>query len=657
MRTLPRVALRDLLKDTDIISNKLVGEEREFAKNFVRRRVRLLIDANPSFEDPGRPGDLTPIATKGVAFALVKEMADVRTALAAIRTRVQADVKKGLHLPVDRTATARVLDQPPSGNAASMRERLILSVVYQATAWDIRFAEPANLDRLHRLCDRRLRLVERMLYEVGRGAARGWKAKPPAAGPWPDGLARAFEYPRVPRNMFLTTCQPDAKDFCTAPMDAWHLGDDNTIVGPIQTNPGTTARWRPGTADPYALEFTPLDPAKPKAVDAISGLFTRSSDFLQRNLMYCDHTIHALHLEALVFAESKRRAAGDTAWLDGVVATKPAGWLRLYHPLVSPGALQPTQGKFLAGSGEPDFFHHIPVRPQELQVGDHLIVYNHPAYEHTTLHGAWRLENAVVVQTTPELLVQGHGSPIMSIASAKAHMLGLFLKALTICRAALRPLAKVTASAGSTAVKVDSTSAVRVGMKIDVIEAATETPIAQQRKVTRVDARAKTVEFDGAAVAATAQHALRRAHRPQFGGKFDSLFLASPTSANEIFLLRRVDRAASAFAPGSQDGDWHVAWVAHPREEKIRLDAKRAAFVKKQHFVDYTVEKDGAYSTTVGWFPLYEPVKVGGKPVLKRGKIVGIQPISIGVDNISAWTWFADPDANAATVPVIRPSV
>jgi hypothetical protein len=194
-------------------------------------------------------------------------------------------------------------------------------------------------------------------------------------------------------------------------------------------------------------------------------------------------------------------------------------------------------------------------------------------------------------------------------------------------------------------------------MRIDVIEAATETPIAQQRKVTRVDTRAKTVEFDGAAVAATAKHALRRAHRPQFGGKFDSVFLASPTSANQIFLLRRVDRAASAFAAGSQDGDWHVAWVAHPREEQIRLDAKRAEFVKKQHFVDYTVEKDGATSMTVGWFPLYEPVKVRRKPVLKGGKIVGIQPISIGVDNISAWTWFADPDADAINVPVIRPSV
>lgn len=656
MRTLPRVALRDLLKDKSIISDSLAGEERDFVVNFVRRRVRLLIDANPTFEDAAHPGDLTPIATKGVGIALSSEVPKVQAALAAIRKRVKDEVKKGLHLPVDRTATKRVLDRPPSGDAASMRERLILSIIYQATAWDIRFADPANLDRLHLLFDRRLRLVERMLYEVGRSAARAWKAKPPAAGPWPDGLERAFEYPRVPRGVFEAPCKPDAKDFCTPPMDGWHLGDDNTIVGPLQTNPGTRPLWKSAKADSYALEFTPADPAKPKAVEAINGLFTRSSDFLTRNLMYCDHTIHALHLEALVFAESKRRAAGDP-WLDGRVTSKPAGWLRLFHPLVSPGALQPDQGKFLAGSGEPDFFQHMPVRPQELQVGDHLIVYNHPAYEHSTLHGAWRLENAVVVQTTPDLLVQGHGSPIMSIASAKGHMLKLFLGALDICRAALRPLAGITGSAGSNVVKVSSTSAVRAGMKIDVIETATETPIAQQRKVIKVDARAKTVEFDGAGVTATTKHSLRRAHRPQFGGKFDSLFLASATSANEIFLLRRVDPANSSFAPGSQHGDWHIAWVAYPREDAIRQDVKRAAFVKKQHLVDFTVEKDGNDSVTVGWFPLYEPVTHRGKPVMKAGKIVGVQNVSIGVDNISAWTWFADPDANAANVPVIRPAV
>jgi hypothetical protein len=651
------VALRDLLKDRDIISASLGREERLFAENFVARRVRLLIDANPSFNNPARPGDLTDIATKGVGFALVKEIPLVRSALAAIQTRVKADANNGVHLPVDSSATKRVRDKPPAGNAASTRQRLLLSIVYQATAWDIRFAEPSNLERLHKVCDRRLRLVERMLYEVGRSADRAWGNKPPAAGPWPDGLDRAFEYPRVPRRIFQATCQPDEKDTCKAPMDSWHLGDDNTIVGPLQTNPSTTARWRQGKDENYALEFTPQDPAKPKAVDAIAELFTRSPDFLKRNLMYCDHTIHALHLEALVFAESKRRAAGDTAWLDGVVATKPAGWLRLHHPLVSPGALQPSGGKFLAGSGEPDFFHHLNVRPSELQVGDHLIVYNHPAYEHTTLHGAWRLENAVVVQTTPTLLVQGHGSPIMSIATAKAHMLKLFLGALESCRAALRPLAKVAASTGTNSVKVHSTSALRVDMSIDIIDRDTEVSIAQRRRITKIDARARTVEFNGAAVTATAKHGLRRAHLTQFAGKFDSVQLNAPTTSNDIFLLRRVDPANSRFAAGSRDGDWHVAWVANDREEKIRVDPKRAEFVKKTHFIDYTRETDGTNTLTVGWFPLYEPVKRNGKPEMKDGKIVGVVPISIGADNIAAWTWFADPDANTANVPVVRPSV
>jgi hypothetical protein len=43
------VALRDLLKDRDIISDNITGEERTFAKNVVALRVRLFIDANPSF--------------------------------------------------------------------------------------------------------------------------------------------------------------------------------------------------------------------------------------------------------------------------------------------------------------------------------------------------------------------------------------------------------------------------------------------------------------------------------------------------------------------------------------------------------------------------------------------------------------------------------
>ena len=53
------------------------------------------------------------------------------------------------------------------------------------------------------------------------------------------------------------------------------------------------------------------------------------------------------------------------------------------------------------------------MRQADLQVGDHLIVYNHQAYAATTA-GVWRLENAVIVQTFPELLMQGHGSAVLN---------------------------------------------------------------------------------------------------------------------------------------------------------------------------------------------------------------------------------------------------
>ena len=155
------MGLRDLLKDKDIISRTLTGDELDIAKDFVARRVRMYVDANPTFSHPTRPGDLNDVASKGAAISLFKEMGQVQTALKAIRGLVNADVRKGLHLPVDRTATKRVLDRPPTGDAASMRERLLLSIVYQATAWDIRFSEPANLARLHLLCDRRLGVVDK----------------------------------------------------------------------------------------------------------------------------------------------------------------------------------------------------------------------------------------------------------------------------------------------------------------------------------------------------------------------------------------------------------------------------------------------------------------------------------------------------------------
>ena len=326
--------------------------------------------------------------------------------------------------------------------------------------------------------------------------------------------------------------------------------------------------------------------------------------------MYCDHTIHALHIEALIFSEMKRRAATDTAWFDTLATTKGQGWLRLSYPMAASGSIPNSLGKYLVGSGEPTFFEHVRVRPQDLQVGDHLIVYNHPAYEFTTLHGAWRLENAIVVQTTPDLRVQGHGSPIITPDEAKTVMLDYFRHGLDSCRIALQPLAGVVSNGPSpNTVVVDDVSRLRDKMHIDIVERKTDAMLAEKRVIVKIDARKRIVHYDGASVTASAKHVVRRKHVKQFkGGKYDSIELEASTSPRTIFLIRRVDPAVSTFAPAQQLADWFVAWIASDWEEAVRVDPKKAAFVKTQHFVDYTREDVGGTvgMKTVGWLPLYE---------------------------------------------------
>lgn len=657
------MSIRDLLKNRDIINSKLKGDEADVTRDYVLRRARVMIRKLPDAEDANKPGDLNAVGTRVLAVELAAELPKARKAHADILARVVADANKGLHVPLSTPSLrTRVTGKPPADSAGAMRKRIVLSVVYQAAAADLTLLEPANLEKLHRLCDRRLRLVERMLYDVGRAPQRSWTAAKlagRAAGPWTDGLDRMFEYPRVSQHLFLGLCAPGTDRKCQGPMTNWELGDDGTIVGPPQTNPATTARWQAGGADLYPLKYTPASATQVQAVAAINGLFTRSKDYRARNLMYCDQVIHALHLEALVFAESKRTSGGNTGWLDAVVAAKPSGWLQLSSPLPSIGAL--NLGQYLAGRSEPAFFEHTSVAPPDLQVGDHLIVYNHPAYEFATAHGAWRLENAVVVQTVPELLIQGHGSYILTIDGAKREMLTLFRAALDRCRAAVGALAKVVGSGTEmNTMKVDTVRELAVGMVIDIIEAGTEMALAKRRTITRIEQAGKLVTYDGARLFPTTKHVLRHPRKPQFNDTYEGVELSFGKNA-DVFLIRRVSQAQSKFGRGARDGDWHVAWVLPTDDQAggraVLNNPDLLKHLKDAHFVDLTVEKTRRGDRVVGWFPLYTPATKGGRPVVKDGKFVGIQPTPIGPRNIAAWTWFAARDPDATRVPVLRPKV
>ena len=633
------MALADLVKDARLVSKSPDADVRGLTADFVRRRVRRLVELNPADADPARRGDITAAAAPRLANLVASELPRVQAAADEMWRRVSADAA---HLPIDPvTQRKRGTKRPPSTlkAARAQRRRLVRSIAFQAAAHDITLADPGGFDRLHRICDRRLRLVERMVYDVGRAGPRAWslaQIESHRGGPWPDGYERLFEYPRVPASLFARACRPDSPlGFqCAPPMQEWrHPPGDVHLHTDLRANPSARASWR---RQDYELDF--VASAGLNAVTAVEKLFEPSTDFLARNLMMCDHTIHALHLEALVFAMTKR--GRGTAWLDAEVAANGARWLRIHVPFGKPE-------RYLAGPGESLFFEHVKVRKADLQVGDHLIVYNHPAYAATTV-GVWSLENAVVVQTFPELLMQGHGSAILNQGAMWRAMIRYFRDELAEYRAAVEGLARIERFGPNTLV-VNQTQFLGSGMRVDIVrDDASEDILAADRQIVSVSGR--TVRYSGASVSAQARHRLRRAR----GTLFDDRKEAIPLTL--FHLVRRTPPATSQYEGSHQRADWFLIWRAKEEEEAIRQDTARAAFVKAHHLVEYTREQESGKATTIGWFPLWLPAKKAGTPPRRNGRIVNTDPVEIEVRNVAGWTWFFDPNpAKRDLVPVVRP--
>ena len=631
------MALADLVKDARLVSTSQDADVRGLTADFVLRRVRRLVQLNPADADPARRGDITPAATRTLADLIARDLPKVQAAAEEMWRRVSAE---SAHLPIDPvTQRKRGTKRSPSTLRASraQRRRLVRSIAFQAAAQDITLADPAGFDRLHRICDRRLRFAERMVYDVGRAGPRAWslaQIERHRGGPWPDGYERLFEYPRIPASLFARTCRPDSSFRCSPPMQEWgHPPGDVNLHAAVRANPSVRASWR---REGYELDF--VAGAGLNAVSAVQKLFEPSSDFLARNLMMCDHTIHALHLEALVFAMTKR--GRGSAWLDAEVAANGPRWLRVHVPF---GKAE----RYLAGPGESLFFEHVSVRQADLQVGDHLIVYNHPAYAATTA-GVWRLENAVVVQTFPELLMQGHGSAVHNQGAMWTAMIKYFRDELAEHRAAVDGLARIERF-GSNTLVVNQARFLGPGMRVDIVQDdAGEKVLAADRRIESVSGR--TVRYSGASVSAPARHRLRRAR----GTHFDDL--KESIDGNTFRLARRVPPAMSQYAGIHQRADWFLIWVASEEEEAIRKNTARAAFVKAHHLVEYTRERLSGKVTTIGWFPLWLPATKGKSPLRRNGRIVSTDPVEVQLRNVAGWTWFFDPDpAKRDLVPVIRP--
>jgi hypothetical protein len=172
-----------------------------------------------------------------------------------------------------------------------------------------------------------------------------------------------------------------------------------------RVNKDARALWGPVTLDSEYFYFFRLSAAgRADAFDAISRLFTYQSSICDRTLIHCDFLITVIHYRA--FAES----IGKEAFND-LVRTGKLDPILTYHGFPKPPE-DPRKS--------PSAWSLQTMRPaseDDLVIGDHVIFWNHLAYDALTTRepGPWRLENALLVDKSAagEDLYEGHGAPEM----------------------------------------------------------------------------------------------------------------------------------------------------------------------------------------------------------------------------------------------------
>ena len=210
-----------------------------------------------------------------------------------------------------------------------------------------------------------------------------------------------------------------------------------------------------------------------------------------------------------------------------------------------------------------------------------MIVYNHPAYDKAKeAVDVWRLENALVVTTSPRLMLQGHGTnplpftstrtiPVKDKAtleqSMRLNMLGLFNRKLNQLRRAA------------------------------VAENAKSAP------------RATIDDFDSDA------ELVQRTDTGPYSG-YDLSEFSAP--------LKKLAR-------------WWVRWDqdSEQSENLISADPDWAQQTWDKHRVELLGFK--------GFFPLWLPrLDAAGRPVRKAGKISALQEVTVSQKMASGWSWY-----------------
>jgi hypothetical protein len=179
----------------------------------------------------------------------------------------------------------------------------------------------------------------------------------------------------------------------------------------------------------YYFALTPL--GREHGFDAIEKLFARQASTCDKTLIHCDYLTSVIQLRA--FAESIGKNTFDERVKSGAITFYLTYFGAEY--ITATDVRPPRKG--MVGPVAPKAVSLQVMRPaseEDLLIGDHVMFWNHLAYDALTLTkgGPWRLENAVIVDKNEkgEDLFEGHGAPTLgdkTVPGTKDEMLGALM--------------------------------------------------------------------------------------------------------------------------------------------------------------------------------------------------------------------------------------
>lgn len=304
---------------------------------------------------------ISALIQQGVSDAEVEQKANDVLAKSKAIVFARRDFK--LSLPINT-------DYPSERDCVETR----VEILYGVIAEDIRFADATGTNfasqYLGFVAARRYRAVMRMSYYVN---------------PNEQGY---FEYPE------------DCKD--------------PAYSRDLQLNTDARALWE--RIDPnYPIPLRMKSQSAADPVQAVNKMWTAKQDVpCDANLLDCEATMSCVLMDSVLEAKDPK------SLLKSMYSKGPA-YLRVHFITRSwsrpdcPDANIPLT--FLNDRSPTALFNQDHVDPMDLQVGDHVYVWNHPLYPHLQPLGSWRGEHAVVVACGNRkfndgkgFIVSGHGT-------------------------------------------------------------------------------------------------------------------------------------------------------------------------------------------------------------------------------------------------------